>query len=67
MRINKKYIFFLISFLGTILLSGCNTAGGAGKGFADGTETTIEDTGNGLCTSGGFIKTLDNWIKENFW
>ena len=67
MTTNKKYVFFLILFFGTILLSGCNTVGGVAKGFADGPESTIEGIGKDIYASGGLLKTLDNWIKENLW
>ncbi len=71
MRINKRYIFLWVLGFGAILLSGCNTAGGVVKGFAGGLESVIENTGEGIgkdfCASGGFLKTLDDWIKENLW
>jgi len=54
--------------LGTLLmLGGCETAIGAGKGFAGGVASTAEGVGKDTCNLFGAIQSADAWIRKNLW
>lgn len=50
-----------------ILLSGCNTAGGATKGVACGIKSTAEGVGKDSAGLFNMLMSMDNWIKKNLW
>ena len=53
-------LFLLASF---ILLSGCQTAAGVGKGMA----STAEGVGKDTCSLAQAIGAADSWIRKNLW
>lgn len=54
----------VILFLGSIiLLSGCETAGGFGKGVA----LTVEGAGKDTCNVFGALGAADDWMRKNLW
>lgn len=66
----RKKVFYLLVLPLCALLCGCETLAGMGKGLAYGIGYTIEGAGKDIYNvynSRGFIKTADDWIKENLW
>jgi predicted small secreted protein len=59
--------FVAVVWIGALLLSGCETAAGAGKGLAYGVyasgEGAVHDTENTY----NLMMNVDEWIQENLW
>lgn len=65
----NRYGAFLIAALwvGAVLLSGCETTVGAGKGLAYGVYASGEGAVHDTQRAYSFIKHVDEWLQENLW
>ena len=62
----KKGIVFIVLAV-VLLLSGCETTKGLGKGAVSGVASTAEGIGKDSYSTWKFILAADNWIKDNLW
>ncbi len=60
-------LIIIAAGMGVSLLSGCETAAGAGKGLAYGVYASGEGAVHDTQNTYGFIKHVDEWIQENLW
>ena len=62
---------FLVLFAGMILVSGCETAKGAGEGMAAGvavgTSATASGAAEGVQKDWQTLKKIDAWMQKNLW
>lgn len=63
----KRRYVLLVLLAAIIYLSGCQTAAGTAKGLACGVENTAEGIGKDVYATGGFLESVDSWIKKNLW
>jgi len=59
----KKGILCLFLFLGSIFISGCETAKGAAYGIGATAAGVGKDTHNAY----NFIQAMDRWMRKNLW
>ncbi len=60
-------VVLAVLWLGAVLLSGCETTVGAGKGLAYGVYASGEGAVHDTQNTYSFIKTVDEWLQENLW
>lgn len=65
----RRYSVILIAafWAGVVLLSGCETTVGAGKGLAYGVYASGEGAVHDTQNTYSFIKHVDAWLQENLW
>ncbi len=56
-----------IVLISCILLGGCETIGGIGKGFACGASSAAQGAGKDSHNFCEAIGKADQWIKDNLW
>ncbi len=61
---NFAMLFVLASF---VMLAGCNTAAGFGKGVGCAVGSTAEGVAKDSVDIAGGVMAADNWMRENLW
>jgi len=64
---SKRGLLVALFFAVSLLLSGCQTATGLGKGVAYGVAATAEGISKDSQDFWKFMNKADEWVKDNLW